>query len=79
VSVHAQGQLMRALDRAGIEYRDLLGCEFAHACCVIYRRLCEAGFDGNIVPFVTSMDHAVAEIDAWHAKRGERNDEGAPS
>lgn len=60
--------LMAALDWAGIEHRDLFLMPFPDACAVILERLRCAGFTGEFVMGVTSLEHAVALIDEWVAR-----------
>lgn len=60
--------LFAALDRAGIEHRDLLGMGQPEGARIILDRLRAAGFDGQIDDG-TGIHDAVERIDAWNARR----------
>lgn len=60
--------LASALDRAGIEHRDLVGMGIPEASRIILERLRAAGFDGQIDD-ATPIVAAAARIDAWREGR----------
>lgn len=67
--VSPRQRLDDALDRAGIEHRDLVGSDGPLAFMTILQRLRAIGFDGPIEFGVTSLSDAGRMIDAWNERR----------